>query len=255
MSETISLATPAIAPERRAPLKIRDAVAFVTGANRGLGLAFARELLAAGARKVYAAARDPQRLTLDGVERVRLDVTRPDGVADAADAAADVNLLINNAGISLWRDFTADEAIDAARSEMETNYFGPLALSRAFAPVLAQNGGGAIINVLSVLSWVTVPNSGTYSASKAAAWALTNSLRASLRPQGTRVLGVHIGPIDTDMARGLTFPKVGADEVARQTLSALEAGRDEVLVDELTRRVKAGLSNEVGVYLDFRPGR
>jgi NAD(P)-dependent dehydrogenase (short-subunit alcohol dehydrogenase family) len=170
-------------------MRIRDSIAFVTGANRGLGLTFARELLAAGARKVYTAARDPERITLDGVERVRLDVTKPDSIAAAASACTDVNLLINNAGVASWLDFPSPDVDEAARLEMETNYFGPLALSRAFAAVLAKNGGGAIVNVLSILSWITVPNAGTYSASKAAAWALTNWLRSSLREQGTQVLG------------------------------------------------------------------
>jgi NAD(P)-dependent dehydrogenase (short-subunit alcohol dehydrogenase family) len=119
-------------------MRIRDSVAFVTGANRGLGLAFAQELLAAGARKVYAAARHPERITLDGVHRGRLDVTQPGGIAAAASECTDVNLLINNAGISHWSGFLSPDAVEAARSEMETNYFGPLALSRAFAPVLAN---------------------------------------------------------------------------------------------------------------------
>ena len=163
-------------------MKIRDSVAFVTGANRGVGLAFAQELLAGGARKVYAAARQPERITLAtsglaGVEPVRLDVTNPQDVAAAARQCSDVNLLINNAGIALWTGFLAPDSVEAARSEMETNYYGPLLLSRAFAPVLARNGGGAIVNLLSVLSWVAVPSAGTYSASKAAAWALTNWLR------------------------------------------------------------------------------
>jgi NAD(P)-dependent dehydrogenase (short-subunit alcohol dehydrogenase family) len=140
-------------------------------------------------------------------------------------------------------------------SEIETNYFGPLLLNRAFAPVLAKNGGGAIINILSILSWVSVPDGGTYSASKAAAWALTNWLRTGLCEQSTQVLGVHAGPIDTDMASELTLPKVKPVDVVRQVLSALEAGREEVLADEMTRQVKAGLSDEVGIYLDFDPGR
>jgi NAD(P)-dependent dehydrogenase (short-subunit alcohol dehydrogenase family) len=125
-------------------MRIRDSVAFVTGANRGLGLAFAQELLAAGARKVYAAARHPERITLDGVERVRLDVTKPDTIAAATSQCSDVNLLINNAEVSFWSGFLSPDAVKAARSEMETDYFGPLLLSRAFASVLAKNGGGAI---------------------------------------------------------------------------------------------------------------
>jgi len=236
-------------------MRVHDSVAFVTGANRGIGLEFVRELLAAGARKVYAAARDPDSIELDGVERVRLDVTKPETIAVAASECADVNLLINNAGIALWSGFLAPGSVRAARLELETNYFGPLELSRAFAPILARNGGGAIVNMLSVLSWVSVPAGGTYSASKAAAWTLTNWLRTDLKKQGTQVLGVHVGPVDTDMARQLTFPKVKPSDVVRQTLSALEAGRPEVLVDDLTRQVKAGLSADSGIYLDFDPGR
>ncbi|HZA52725.1 MAG TPA: SDR family oxidoreductase [Candidatus Udaeobacter sp.] len=236
-------------------MKVRDSVAFVTGANRGLGLVFAQELLAAGAQKVYAAARHPELITLDGVDRVPLDVTKPDTIVAAAREYTDVNLLINNAGISLWTGFLSPAAVEAARSEMETNYFGPLLVSRAFAPVLAKNGGGAIVNVLSILSWIAVPDGGTYSASKAAAWALTNWLRTGLREQGTQVVGVHAGPIDTDMASQLTLPKVKPVDVVRQVLSAIEAGQDEVLADDMTRQIKAGLSNEPGIYLDFDPDR
>jgi NAD(P)-dependent dehydrogenase (short-subunit alcohol dehydrogenase family) len=236
-------------------MRIRNSVALVTGANRGLGLIFARELLAAGARKVYAAARRPELIPLDRVGRVLLDVTKPDTIAAAASECSDVNLLINNAGISLSTGFLAPNAIEAAHSELETNYFGPLAVSRAFAPILAKNGGGAIVNVLSVLSWVALPRAGTYSASKAAAWALTNGLRTALREQGTQVLGVHAGPIDTDMARKLTLPKIKPIDVVRQALSAIEAGREELLADDMTRRVKAGLSDEAGAYLDFDPDR
>jgi NAD(P)-dependent dehydrogenase (short-subunit alcohol dehydrogenase family) len=229
-------------------MKIHDSVAFVTGANRGIGAAFVQELLA---RKIYAAARNPEGITLDGVERVRVDVTKPDTITAAARKYTDVTLLINNAGISLWTGFLSPSAIEAVRSEMETNYFGPLLLNRAFAPVLAKNGGGAMVNLLSIVSWVAPPTAGTYSASKAAAWALTNWLRTGLRAQGTQVVGVHAGPVDTDMASELTLPKITATNVVRQVLSALEAGRDEVLTDDMTRQVKAGLSNEPGIYLDF----
>ena len=236
-------------------MKIRDSVAFVTGANRGLGLAFAQQLLAAGAKKVYAAARNPEQIAINGVHRVRLDVTKPEKIAAVARGCTDVNLLINNAGINFWSGFMTPNAVEEARTEMETNYFGPLLLRRAFAPVLAQNGGGAIVNILSILSWISVPNGGGYSASKSAAWSLTNWLRTGLRGQGTQVVGVHAGPIDTDMAKDLTLPKVTAEDVVRQTLSAIEAGRDEVITDEMTRQVKAGLSDEQGVYLNFDPGR
>lgn len=236
-------------------MKIRESVAFVTGANRGIGLAFAQELLAGGARKVYAAARDPKSVTLEGVHPVRLDVTNAETISAAASKYTDVNLLINNAGIALWTGFLAPNSLEAARAEMETNYFGPLLLSRSFAPVLAKNGGGAIVNLLSILSWVAAPSAGTYSASKSAAWALTNWFRTALREQGTQVVGVHVGPVDTDMASQLTLPKVKPLDLVRQVLSAIEAGRDEVIVDEWTQQVKAGLSKETGIYLDFYPSR
>jgi Dehydrogenases with different specificities (related to short-chain alcohol dehydrogenases) len=236
-------------------MKIRDSVAFVTGANRGLGLAFAQELIAAGARKVYAAARDPKSITLAGATPVSLDVTKPESVAAAARACTDVNLLINNAGVCLWSGFLSPNAIDIARTEMETNYFGPLLLSRAFAPILKQNGGGAIVNVLSLLSWISIPNAGTYCTSKSAVWALTNWLRTGLREQGTRVIGVHPGLMDTEMVSQLTLPKVKPIYVVRQVFSAIETGRDEVLADEIARQVKAGLSKEPGIYLNFDPAR
>jgi len=236
-------------------MKIRDSVAFITGANRGIGLAFAQALLAKGAKKVYAAARNPETVKLAGVHAVRLDVTKPDEAVAAARTCGDVSLLINNAGISLRSSFLGADGMSAARSVMETNYFGPLAVSRAFAPVLVRNGGGVIVNVLSALSWVTLPTSGTYSASKSAAWALTNGLRTELRGQGTQVLGLHVAFVDTDMARHVSAPKATPAEVVRQVLTALEAGREEVLADELTRQIKAGLSDDLGVYLNFDPSR
>jgi NAD(P)-dependent dehydrogenase (short-subunit alcohol dehydrogenase family) len=225
------------------------AVVLVTGANRGLGQSFAKALLAAGAKKVYAAARDPATITLAGVERIQLDVTQPDAVAAAARACPDVNLLINNAGIARASQFLSGDSIAAARAEFETNFFGPLLMSRAFAPILAANGGGAIVNVLSVLSWISISGAATYCASKAAAWSLTNGLRNELRAQHTQVIAVHVGFMDTDMTRGVEAPKISPDDVARQTIEALLAGREEVLADALSRQVKLGLSAERGVYL------
>lgn len=230
-------------------MQIKDSVVFVTGANRGLGLAFARAALAGGAKKVYAAARDPASITLAGVHPVALDVTRPEQIEAAARACGDVDLLINNAGISRGVSlFGTSDAFDAARAEFETNFFGPWAMSRAFAPVLAANGGGAIVNVLSVLSWLTLPTSATYSASKSAAWSLSNGLRSALREQGTQVLSLHVAFMDTDMASGAPGPKASPDDVAKQTFDALEAGRFEFLADPLTRQVKAGLSADAPPY-------
>jgi len=230
-------------------MKIQDSVALVTGANRGLGLAFARALVAGGARKVYAAARDPASVTLAGVQPVRLDVTQPADIEKAARELGDVTLLVNNAGVFRGSGFMAADGVVALRGELETNFFGPLLLSRAFAPTLAKNGGGAIINVLSALSWVSLPTSSTYSASKAAAWSLSNGLRNELRGQGTQVLALHVGYMDTDMVRHVTAPKAQPDDVVRQTLAALEAGKSEVLADETSRRVKAGLAADPAVYL------
>ncbi len=230
-------------------MKIQNSVALVTGANRGLGLAFTRALLAGGARKVYAAARDPGSVTLPGVQPIRLDVTKPDEVAAAARDLPDVTLLVNNAGVLRGSGFLSPGGIDAVRAELETNFFGPLTLTRAFAPILARNGGGAIVNVLSALSWVSLPTSSTYSASKAAAWSLSNGLRGELHGQGTQLLALHVGYMDTDMIRHVTAPKSDPNDVVRQTLAALEAGKSEILADEVSRRIKQNLSAEPGVYL------
>jgi NAD(P)-dependent dehydrogenase (short-subunit alcohol dehydrogenase family) len=230
-------------------VKIKDSVALVTGANRGLGLAFTQALLAGGVRKVYAAARDPASVKQAGVVPVRLDVTNAEQVAAAAAELGDVTLVINNAGIIRGSGFLGENGVEAVRAELETNFFGPVHVSRAFAPILARNGGGAIVNVLSALSWVAFPGSSTYSASKAAAWSFSNGLRNELRGQGTQVLALHVGYMDTDMVRDVAAPKSKPEDVARQTLDALEAGQSEILADEVSRRVKQSLSAEPGVYL------
>lgn len=230
-------------------MKIQDSVALVTGANRGLGLAFAQALLAGGARKVYAAARDPASVALAGVEAIRLDVTKADEIEAAARVLGDVGLLVNNAGIARGSSFLGDDGLPAVRAEFDTNFFGPLAMSCAFAPILARNGGGAIVNVLSALSWVNMPAYSTYCASKSAAWSLSNGLRNELRGQGTQVLALHVGFMDTDMVRHVKAPKSRPEDVVAQTLAALEAGQSEVLADEASRRIKQTLSAEPGVYL------
>jgi NAD(P)-dependent dehydrogenase (short-subunit alcohol dehydrogenase family) len=230
-------------------MNIRNAVFLVTGANRGLGKSLVQQLLAAGAKKVYAAARDPASITLPGAEAVQLDVTNADDVARAAAQLKDVSVVINNAGITRGSPLLAAGSAAAARAEMETNFFGPLALSQAFAPVLKANGGGAIVNVLSVLSWVNIPSAATYSASKSAAWSLTNGLRGELRAQGTQVVGVHVGYMDTDMTKGLDTAKANPDDVAQQVVDALASGAEEVLADDLSRNVRQGLAAPRGVYL------
>lgn len=183
-------------------MKIKGSIALVTGANRGLGAAFARGLLAAGAAKVYAAARDPASVTLPGVVPMRLDVTQPEHIAALARELTNVMLLVNNAGIAEFGPLLEPNAIDALHRQFETNAVGPLRLVQAFAPVLAGNGGGAVVNVLSVLSWLTMQGTGGYSAPKATGWALSNALRQEMKAQGTELLAVHSAVIDTDMGRG-----------------------------------------------------
>ena len=230
-------------------MKLDNATVFITGANRGLGLAFAREALARGARKVYAAARDPATVTLAGVVPVKLDVTNAEEVAAAARAAGDVTVLINNAGIAATGGFLAENSIESAQRHLETNLYGPIRLTQAFAPILARNGGGAILNVLSIASWINGPLLGNYGMSKSAAWAMTNGTRIELRGQNTQVLALHVGFIDTDLTAGFDVPKQSPESVAKTALAALEDGASEVLADERTREVHRGLSAEPAVYL------
>ncbi len=231
-------------------MKIQGSDALVTGANRGLGAAFARGLLAAGAGKVSAGARDPSTVTLPGVVPVRLDVTQPDQIAALAHELTDVSLLINNAGIGGSGPVLDPKSLDRLHQQFETNAVGPLRMAQAFAPTLAARGGSAIVNVISALSWVTLPGvTGSYSASKAAAWALSNAMRQELKAQATQVLSLHVAFMDTDMARGAPGPKSSPDDVVRQVLAALEAGQTELLADEVTRSVHAGLTAEPPMYL------
>src|SRR3984885_11593138 len=225
-------------------MKIQGSVALVTGANRGLGQVYARELVARHAVKVYGAARNPAAVTEPGLTPVALDITDPDRVAQVAQECADVSLLVNNAGILKYSTFIGAPGLDAARAEMETNYFGTLSMCRAFAPVLAANGGGAIVNMLSITSFYTNPFNSSYGASKPAAWSLTNGLRIELHHQGTLVVAVHAGFIDTDMAAGIDLPKIDPESVAQQAFDTVEGGGIEVLADERTRTVKAELSRD-----------
>jgi len=229
-------------------MNIQGSTALVTGANRGLGLAFAQALLAAGARKVYAASRDPSRVTLPGVQAIRLDITNEEEVRAAARDCGDVSLLVNNAGIAQPSAFLAND-VSATREQFDTNVFGTLAMARAFAPVLKANGGGALVNMLSALSWVNMTALDGYCASKAAAWSLTNGLRNELRAQDTLVVGVHAAFIDTDMARHVEAPKTSPGDVAQQVVDAIAAGREEVFADAISRQLKAGLSAEHAAYL------
>ena len=224
-------------------MEISGTVALVTGANRGIGAAIADELLARGARTVYAAVRRPETITDSRLTPLPLDVSDPESVRAAADAAADVDLVVNNAGIAhVSTALTADLA--AARAELETNYLGLVTMTQAFAPVLAGNGVGAFVNLLSVVSWLAVPHLTTYSASKAAAWAYSNAARVQLAGQGTDVVGVHVGYVDTDMSAELDGDKVAPSAVAVAALDALERGAPEALVDDFARNVKAALSDD-----------
>jgi NAD(P)-dependent dehydrogenase (short-subunit alcohol dehydrogenase family) len=233
-------------------MKLDNATVLVTGANRGIGLAFAKAALARGARKVYAAARNPAGISLPGVTPLKLDVTSADDVAAAARAAADATLVINNAGIAVTGSFTSPDAEEVLRRHFETNVLGVLRVSQAFAPVLARNGGGALLNVASIASWISGPLLANYAVSKAAVWSLSNGLRNDLRAQGTQVLTLHMGFVDTDLTHGIDMPKSTPEAVVARALDALEAGADEVLADEITLQVKQGLSAEPAVYLAAR---
>ncbi|WP_417354864.1 SDR family oxidoreductase [Gallaecimonas pentaromativorans] len=230
-------------------MSTQPVIAFVTGANRGLGLEFVKALQAAGAAKIYAAARDPASITLPGVVPVKLDVTRPEEVTKAAALCSDVTLLINNAGIADFKGFIEEDSISATQRMMDTNFYGMIRVSQAFSPVLKANGGGAILNVLSVASWLGSPLLGPYAATKAAAWSYTNSLRLHLAEQQTQVSALHVGFMDTDMAKEVPYEKVSAASVARQAIAEVAAGKAEILGDDVTRAVKAGLSPEQAVYL------
>ena len=230
-------------------MKIENSVALVTGANRGIGLAFARELLARGARKVYVGARDPQAVTLAGVQALRLDVNNPEDVAAAAALASDVTLVVNNAGIAQAGGFLAADSEEVARQIFETNFFAVLRMSKAFAPVLKANGGGALLNVLSVASWVNGGDLAAYSASKSAAWSLTNALRSELSAQKTLVLALHMAYVDTDLTRGFDVPKTSPEAIVKRALDGLESNLDEVLADELTQQVKQGMTAPRPSYL------
>ncbi|UXY39623.1 SDR family oxidoreductase [Streptomyces albidocamelliae] len=225
-------------------MDIKGSAALVTGANRGIGLAFARALLAHGAAKVYAGVRDPESMREPGVTPLRLDVTDEEQVAAAARTADDVSIVINNAGVA-GGPALLEGSFDGARREMEVNYFGTWAVSRAFAPVLAANGGGALVTMLSVASWVANRRLPSYAASKSAQWSLTNAFRLALREQGTLVVGVHAGYVDTDLAADIDSPKILAADVAEMTMAALLDDAPEVLVDEVTRRVRAALSGDL----------
>jgi NAD(P)-dependent dehydrogenase (short-subunit alcohol dehydrogenase family) len=226
---------------------IEGSTVLVTGGSRGLGRALVEGLYARGAKKVYATARDPRTVTHPDAVALALEVTDPASVAAAAEQADDVTILINNAGIATGSSFL-DAPLADIRREFETNFYGPLLTVRAFAPVIERNGGGHLLNVASVLSWITIPGSESYSASKAALWSQTNALRLALRPRGINVTGLHVGYLDTDLTAGIDAPKLDPRDVAEQALDGIAKDAFEVLADDLSRQVKAGLAADLIVH-------
>jgi NAD(P)-dependent dehydrogenase (short-subunit alcohol dehydrogenase family) len=233
---------------------IEGSRALVTGAGRGLGQVLSRMLVERGAATVYGGARDPATVTTPGVTPVRLDITSDAEVEAAAERCGDVTILINNAGIMRGTAVLEAPDMDSARDEMETNYFGMLRMCRAFAPVLGRNGGGALVNILSIVSWFANPTNSTYCATKSAQWSLTNAARIELHGQGTLVTGVFVGVIDTEMGEFFgDLPKISPDSVARQVLDGIDAGAEEILCDDRTRAVKANLPRDLtAIYPAFQ---
>ena len=226
-------------------MNIQDSTVLVTGANRGIGKAFADALLDRGATKVYAAVRDVATVIDPRLVPIQLDVTDPDRIAVVARELDDVQVVVNNAGV-LHVSLPLSASLDTARLELETNYLSLVSITQAFAPVLERNGGGAFVNVLSVFAWVATPLLTTYSASKAAAWSFTNAARIELRRQGTHVVGVYVYGVDTDMTAAIDVEKVPPAIVAASALDALEVEEPEAVVDDYSRAVKAALNDDQG---------
>lgn len=228
-------------------MDIAGSVALVTGSNRGIGRRFVTQLLERGAAKVYATARRPELVDIAGVEVLPLDITDHASVLAAAERAGDVTLLVNNAGIATQSSLLTDD-LDNVRREMDTHFWGNLDMVRAFAPVLERNGGGAIVNVLSALSWFAYPGSGGYAAAKAAEWNMTNAVRLELAPKGVLVQGVHLGAADTDIMAGYEGPMIDPAEAARAALDGVERGAIEVVVDDWSAMVKASLAADPAAF-------
>jgi NAD(P)-dependent dehydrogenase (short-subunit alcohol dehydrogenase family) len=229
-------------------MNIEGAVVLVTGANRGLGAEYVRQLLDRGAAKVYAGARSPESVTNAGAIPVKLDVTSAADIDAVVQQCADLTMLINNAGVVIGSRVLAENSLENAKAEFDTNVWGPFNLSKAFAPVLAANGGGAIVNVLSAVSWMSIKEVATYAMSKSAAWSLTNALRLELARQGTLVVAVHPAFIDTDMAAGVDMPKTSPQQVVERTLDGIAAGVPEVLADDTSAFVKNSLPKHIETF-------
>ncbi|MEU9290873.1 SDR family oxidoreductase [Streptomyces sp. NPDC048275] len=232
-------------------MDLSTSTALVSGANRGFGRALAAELLGRGAT-VYAGARNPDQVDLPGAKPIALDITDPASIAAAAEATGDVTVLINNAGSATGADLLSAD-LDDIRLEMDTHYFGTLSVVRSFAPQIAANGGGAILNVLSALSWVSFPEIGAYCAAKSAEWSLTNALRVQLADQGIRVAGLHVGYMDTDMVRDVDAAKSHPADIARIAVDGIAAGAYEILADNAARQAQTALAGGVSVLYPQLP--
>jgi NAD(P)-dependent dehydrogenase (short-subunit alcohol dehydrogenase family) len=231
-------------------MDIANSTVFITGANRGLGLAFAREALRRGASRVYAGMRNTNGFNEPGIVPVRIDVTDKASIAAAAELTADTTLLVNNAGIAALIDSPlADDVEEQSQRLFDTNYYGVVRVSKAFEPILSAKPQAAIVNVLSDIVWLPRPYLTPYAASKAAAWSYTNQLRFHLRDRGIEVLGLHVGFLDTDLTNGIDVPKSSPDDVVRQTYDALAAGKSEVMADRGTTLLKSTLADEVPGYI------
>ncbi|TYL90935.1 SDR family NAD(P)-dependent oxidoreductase [Bradyrhizobium rifense] len=231
-------------------MDIKNATVFITGANRGLGLAFAREARRRGAAKVYAGMRKTDGFNEPGIIPVKIDVTDPASITAAAALAADTTVLINNAGIAALIDgpLSADVAAQSARM-FDTNYYGVVRVTQAFEPILSTKPDAAIINVLSDIVWLPRPILTPYAASKAAAWSYTNQLRFHLRERGVQVLGLHVGFVDTDLTNGIDVPKASPADVVNETYDALASGKSEVMADKGTAVLKNTLAAEEPGYI------
>lgn len=229
-------------------MNVQGSIVFVTGANRGIGKAYVEALVQAGAHRIYAAARsieslnDVVTIAPDRIVPIALDVTSAEQVSAAAQTAQDITVLINNAGVLGSGGLFTPTSVETAQWEMNTNYFGTLSVIRAFAPILKKNGGGAIVNMMSVVAVANAPVFSSYSASKAALNSLTQGIRAELAPQGTQVIGVFPGPVDTAMAESVPMDKIAPIEVAKVVLNAIESGIDDVYPDPVSQHIFSELS-------------
>jgi NAD(P)-dependent dehydrogenase (short-subunit alcohol dehydrogenase family) len=224
-------------------MELDKQVALISGANRGFGKELAKELLSRGV-KVYAGARKPEKIDLPGVVPIQLDITDPASIENAIKETGDITLLINNAGSSTGASLLTG-SIKEINLEFNTHFFGTLSMIRSFAPIIERNGGGTILNILSVLSWVSVNSAEAYSAAKAAEWAMTNSLRLDLAPRNIRVSGLHVSYMDTDMTAGIEGPKENPKQIAKIAIDGIEADAYEIVADELSKKVQQGLSGGV----------